>query len=196
MKKKEEYIPNPFKGEIPDWQYCMEFGIAMMQMGRHKESAYYYTRSVELNPDFAMAYANRGTLYLTLGEAKAAIADFQRALALEPNNHMTHNSYASARRINNDPAGAVESCLKSIAINPEYSPAYLNCGHAYLELKKYEKAIEMFSQALLKGTPHAAEAFACRGKAKAALGDEVGAEQDRADAEKRSPGIVAKIKDR
>ena len=43
-----------------------------------------YHRAIEINPDFAQAYANRGIAYSHLNQYKKAIADYEKALALDP----------------------------------------------------------------------------------------------------------------
>jgi regulator of sirC expression with transglutaminase-like and TPR domain len=42
-------------------------------------------QAIALDPDFAVAYANRGNAYATLGEVEKAVADFERYLELAPN---------------------------------------------------------------------------------------------------------------
>ena len=43
------------------------------------------SRAIELDPAFVQGYANRGLLLLKLGDAEAAVADFERALKSLPN---------------------------------------------------------------------------------------------------------------
>jgi tetratricopeptide (TPR) repeat protein len=43
-----------------------------------------YNQPLALNPRYAEVYANRGTLWLRLGRAAEADADFAQRLALEP----------------------------------------------------------------------------------------------------------------
>ena len=43
-----------------------------------------YSKAIELSPDAAEAYHNRGTAWLEKSEADKAISDFDRALALVP----------------------------------------------------------------------------------------------------------------
>ena len=40
---------------------------------------------IELVPDFAFAYYNRGNIYSQLSDYRAAIADYDKALSLNPN---------------------------------------------------------------------------------------------------------------
>jgi hypothetical protein len=51
-----------------------------------------FTKAIELKPSFAMAYANRGRARLFKGQVNEAIADFEKALALEPRLNLYVNS--------------------------------------------------------------------------------------------------------
>ena len=61
-------------------------GIArsLMQLGREDEALAMFNEVIELEPDFAASYANRGILYDRIGNYHAAIADYQKALQLNP----------------------------------------------------------------------------------------------------------------
>lgn len=43
-----------------------------------------YTKAIDLAPDWASAYNNRGVAYFNLGNWDAAIADFTKAIELKP----------------------------------------------------------------------------------------------------------------
>ena len=45
-----------------------------------------YTKAIELNPNYAEAYSNRGNMYYRKGNSVKAIADYKTALQLNPNN--------------------------------------------------------------------------------------------------------------
>jgi tetratricopeptide (TPR) repeat protein len=42
-----------------------------------------YNRAIELKPDFAVAFSNRGYLYLDLGKYQLATKDFQKSIELD-----------------------------------------------------------------------------------------------------------------
>jgi tetratricopeptide (TPR) repeat protein len=44
-----------------------------------------YNRAISLNPNFAMAYNNRGLIYWTKGDNGRAIEDYNKAISLDPN---------------------------------------------------------------------------------------------------------------
>ena len=43
-----------------------------------------YDRAIEINPDFAKAYYNRGVAYGKLGNHRQAISDYDRAIEINP----------------------------------------------------------------------------------------------------------------
>ena len=51
-----------------------------------------YTRALELDPNLAQAYNNRGTTYAILKNYDAALADYTRALELDPNYAQAFNN--------------------------------------------------------------------------------------------------------
>ena len=44
-----------------------------------------YNKAIELNPNFALAYYNRGLAKHKLGEHKEAIQDYNKAIEIDPN---------------------------------------------------------------------------------------------------------------
>ena len=49
-------------------------------------------KSVRFNPNYAAAYSNRGNLFEAKGRREEAIADFQRALAINPNHERSRDA--------------------------------------------------------------------------------------------------------
>ena len=47
-----------------------------------------YNRAIELNPQYARAYANRGDIWRKMGKREDAIADYRHALSLDGNNKL------------------------------------------------------------------------------------------------------------
>lgn len=41
-----------------------------------------FSRAIELNSDYAMAYANRGVVYHEMGDYQSALPDFDKAIEL------------------------------------------------------------------------------------------------------------------
>jgi len=61
-------------------------GVArsLMQLGRHEEAEVAFNAAIAAEPDFGGTYANRGILFDRMGRYREAIADYEKALALDP----------------------------------------------------------------------------------------------------------------
>ena len=57
---------------------------ALLQLGRHDEALAAYGKVLDQAPELAVAYANRGILHDRMGHYRAAVRDYERALALDP----------------------------------------------------------------------------------------------------------------
>ena len=59
-------------------------GFACANRKEHEKSIEYYTKAIELKPDFMEAYNNRGNAYEEKGESDKAIENFTKAIELNP----------------------------------------------------------------------------------------------------------------
>ena len=55
------------------------------KLGEYQNAADDYTKAIQLDPDNARAYTNRGYSYRILGEHQTAIDDATKAIQLDPN---------------------------------------------------------------------------------------------------------------
>ena len=60
-------------------------------MGHYKEAIRDFTRVIEIDPDNANAYFNRGCCYDSVGELDLAISDYSVALELDMRNGGANN---------------------------------------------------------------------------------------------------------
>jgi len=54
-------------------------------LGQHFAAITDYDKALQLKPDIAEVYSNRGVVKAALGQHRAAITDFDKAIHLEPN---------------------------------------------------------------------------------------------------------------
>lgn len=57
---------------------------SLMQMGKNQEALAIFDEVIYRQPDFAPSYANRGILHDRMGHYPEAIADYEKALQLDP----------------------------------------------------------------------------------------------------------------
>jgi tetratricopeptide (TPR) repeat protein len=72
---------------------------ALARLGRAKEARETFAGAIALDPDGATTHAHGGWTYLKIGDSKKAIAHFQEALRLNPNDLGAQNGLRAARRI-------------------------------------------------------------------------------------------------
>ena len=66
-------------------------GQAHLRQNQDEDALQGFGRAIECEPAFADAYGNRGSLLADMGRAAEALAAFDRALALRPDNPRTFN---------------------------------------------------------------------------------------------------------
>ena len=125
----------------------------------------------------ADAYFYRAFTKGDLGDNQGAIADYNQAIAIDPQLSTAYNSRGNAKRNLGDNRGAIIDYNQAIAINPQIDGAYYNRGLIKSALGDKQGAIADFKQAITIN-PQLAEAYYYLGDAKADLGDMQGAIAD------------------
>lgn len=133
-----------------------------------------YSEAIELDPNFAEAYSNRGYAKYLLGEEENALQDYDKAIELNPNLSEAYNNRGNAKESLGDENGALEDFDKAIELNPDYANAYNNRGIVKRELGDTTGAMIDFNKAIrLRG--NFPEAYCNRGVLKEKIGDNDGA---------------------
>ncbi|MDJ1182789.1 tetratricopeptide repeat protein [Roseofilum casamattae] len=91
--------------------------------------------------DEASTLFNRAMQQARTGNYAGAIADWDRALRLQPNNYKAWLNRGNALVMLRQPQVAIESYEKALAIEPNIHDAWGNKGVALLNLKRFEEAI-------------------------------------------------------
>jgi tetratricopeptide (TPR) repeat protein len=123
----------------------------------------------------------QGYVYLAdakydLGDKKGAIADYDKALAINPRESDAYIGRGLAKEKTGDPSGAIDDYNQALAINPKdyLHLIYFNRGIARDKLGDFQGALVDCSQAL-SINPKFSVAYECLGKARHELGDNRGA---------------------
>lgn len=92
-----------------------------------------YNMAIQLKPDYAEAYNDRGFAYYLKGNGERAIADFTRAIELRPNYPKAFNSRGVVYMAGGyGTAKAVADFDRAIALKPDFRYAYVNRANARL----------------------------------------------------------------
>jgi tetratricopeptide (TPR) repeat protein len=99
-----------------------------------------FTKAIDMNPNLAKAYDNRGVAYAQEGSYDRAIADFTIAIANNSKDPEALNNRGHAYAIQGNLTQAIHDYTKAIESNAFYVKAYNNREIAYYKLEKYDKA--------------------------------------------------------
>ncbi len=120
---------------------------ALIDSKNHNEVIEVCTQIIQLDPNNAKAFNNRGTAYANLKQSEKAIQDYNKAIELEPNDaeffYNRGNAYANLKQFEK----AIQDYNKAIESNSKYAKAFYNRGVTYRKLGKEKEAILDFKKA-------------------------------------------------
>lgn len=97
----------------------------------------------------AEGYSSRGSWYTKKGNYDQALADFDRALAIDAMNVEFYDYKADVLLAKGDVDGAIDNYNQSIRIDPTYAAAHYSRGRAYEKKGDLERARESYRAALV-----------------------------------------------
>ena len=119
----------------------VQSGNAAYTKGKYDQAILDYTKAIDIDPEFAKAYDNRGAAYAQEGNLSGAISDFTMAIANSPNDAEAYNNRGHAYAKLGNYVPAIFDYNEAIKINPDYTKAYNNRAHVFYNIKKYDRAI-------------------------------------------------------
>ena len=149
----------------------------MAKQGEYKGAIRDYDRVIEIDPDFADAYYNRGVAKVRLKEFKGAVEDFTEAIKLKPDDIFCYLNRGVVKNQLEEFKGAIEDFNEAIKLDSDYVYSYINRGIAKAKLDEHKEAIKDFTEAI-KLKSDDAEFYFNRGIAKAELGEHKEAVED------------------
>jgi len=92
----------------------------------YEGAAAHCTLAIRLNPQYGIAYYNRGNIRYDQGDYAGAIADYSEAIRLDPQDAMAYNNRGLVRDHSGDCAGAITDYSEAIRLSPQDAAAYNN----------------------------------------------------------------------
>jgi tetratricopeptide (TPR) repeat protein len=140
---KETSLTNDRRGAILN-----DRAVAYARSGQTKLAIEDFNRAVQLFPEHAATYNNRGNLLLSLGLAKEAIRDFDRATLLSPGYAAAFANRAGAFDRLGQPGEALRDYTRAIELMPQSAVPLAGRGRVLLALGKPHAAIRDFGRAV------------------------------------------------
>ena len=144
-----------------------------------------------LSDEAAMAIVS-GELKLRDGDLDGSIADFNRAISLQPRHPAAYAGRAYVLHRKGDPEGAIADFTRAVELDPQLSTAY--AARAFVRMSKgdLDRAIEDFTQALALNKEDGM-AYHGRGVARSHKGDLPGAVADYTEAIRIDPQALGGV---
>jgi tetratricopeptide (TPR) repeat protein len=105
-------------------------------------------KAIQINPNYGIAYNEKGVVSLEMGEYNEAIVCFTKAIGLNLRTATVYNNIGKALIKLNKPIEAIENFSKAIELDSMYDEAYYNKGLALLKDLKFEEAIKCFDKVI------------------------------------------------
>lgn len=135
---------------FPDWYYgYFNRGLVFIDSNELQNAVEDLDKTIELNPRFRNAFAERGYVRQLLKNYIGAIDDYMVLVKLDPKSSATAFYNIGVVKIEiKDYYGAIEFCNQAIELNPHLADSFCNRGVAKMELKNYDEAISDFNRAI------------------------------------------------
>ena len=121
-----------------------------------------FRQAIGLQPDYAEAHNNLGTILQTQGFLEKAVVCYQQALQIYPDSALVHSNLASVQQVRGDLEQAEAGYQQVLRLEPNYVFAYYNLGNLYRNQGRLEAAIACF-QRVLELQPNYADAYSALG---------------------------------
>jgi Flp pilus assembly protein TadD len=136
-------------GISPSVQRKFDAALDAMNAGHAEEAAKTFQALTRSNADLGGPHANLGIIYRQEGKQAEAVAEFEQAVRLNPQQPVFLNQLGISYRQQGKFAKAREAYEKAIALDPNYPAAYLNLGILFdLYFWDSKRALELYDRYL------------------------------------------------
>ncbi len=134
----------------PDARAYKICGNARQAQGKVEEAKNCYAKAIEIDPDFAEAYTNLGTLYAQEQQWQPAIACYQKAIALQPNLASTYRNLARVWTQMGQLSEADDCWFKAYSLEPAKATPeeHIHLGDNFLKQNQVTQAIRCYCHAI------------------------------------------------
>ncbi len=174
LRGRVAFAKGDYKAALPEFSKAIELdpsdGSAVMRRAETREklgdldgAIADYTRLIEIDgKDAAESHIARAHIYLAKGDKIKAFADFDKAIAMVPNDPLLFVLRGNAHYSLKDYKAAVADLKKALSISPQNVDAHHYLGHVYHDQQLYADAVASFSSAI-KAAPERAGFYLDRG---------------------------------
>ena len=115
-----------------------------------EQATYYYGEAIRLEPCFADAWNNLGTVFFEQKNYEKAMENYEKAVSCNPQFiHAILNRANTAYELK-EYFKTISDLEKAIALKPDTSVTYFTLGLTYTKLREFNKSLEAFEKAAAK----------------------------------------------
>lgn len=115
---------------------------------QYKDAELLFKKAIELNPNYAEAYANLGALYAKFKEFDKAIELYQKCIKIKPSYAGAYTNLGNALNKTARHEEAVYFHKRAIAIDNRSANHFSNCASAYKNLGRFDRAKAYYEEAI------------------------------------------------
>jgi tetratricopeptide (TPR) repeat protein len=112
-----------------------EYAINLVNEGKYEEAIAELTQAIDICPEYAELYFNRGTAYCWIEEYEKAIEDYNAAISMNESYHEAYNGRGYAYSGMDEYNVAIANYTEAISIEPTNAEYLYNRGCAYKALE-------------------------------------------------------------
>ena len=122
-------------------------GSALGERERFEEALNVFQRSIEVDPDNALAHAGRGVVCEALGRTQDALEAFERAVELDPEDAVAQLHRGTMLNALDRDEEALEAFERAVELDPESALAHARSGAVLSKLGRSDEARQAFERA-------------------------------------------------
>jgi tetratricopeptide (TPR) repeat protein len=122
---------------------------ALDRQERYAEAVAHYNKALALQPDYLVARFNLGNTLKRKGDCTAAIDNLKAVVESDPLFIEAWQNLALCRFDSQDPEGAAKDLEQMLKIDSTQLGSRVDLGNIFLEIGRYQEALECFESALL-----------------------------------------------
>ncbi|NPV75497.1 MAG: tetratricopeptide repeat protein [Anaerolineae bacterium] len=176
LKETKETIPAPQPRSLTAQELVAE-GSSLDDLGKAAEALQRYERAIDLDPNCALAWNNKGKLMNDAGDYQQAILCFQKARALKPEMIEPYINQGNSHRALKQFSEAKSCFRQALKMQPQNAYALNNLGAVFADQDLIQEALNHYNQAI-QYYPRYLQAWHNRANAHRKLGDLTGALAD------------------
>jgi len=123
-------------------------GNFLLEQGKAENAIVYYSKALQIEPNYAQASYNMGLSLDKLGRFQEAIQYYLNTIEISPHFIKAYNNLGNAKFRQGEIEDAEAYYLKALEINPKFADAHFNLGNILNQNGKIDEAISHYLQAI------------------------------------------------